>query len=138
MASTTISSSGLRPENGDQQGAENQDAAFAQTALVQAVQESPGSPAGASLPAGWRRLPTGCPGTRLYRVSPSGRAVVYWEAMMKLDGKLLRRRFAGELLARAWLTITTEPRSSAFPFDLEELNAAIRTARVVGGSRPPF
>lgn len=57
---------------------------------------------------------------------------------MTLDGKQLKRCFASELQARAWLAITNEPRQSAIPFDQEEFRDAIRIAGVVGGSRMPF
>lgn len=80
---------------------------------------------------------TGLPGTWLYRVYLPGRALAYWEATMDLDGKVLRRRFASEMHARAWLTITTEPRQSTPPLDLEEFHGPIRTAGVLARSRPP-
>jgi hypothetical protein len=92
-------------------------------------------PAVPPVPAGWRRLVTGLRGTWLYEVSPPGRSGVHWVAEMKLNGKLLSRRFAGELQARGWLTTVNEPRSSAAPFDLEELNGPYRTALVAALGR---
>ena len=55
---------------------------------------------------------------------------------MKLARKLLSRRFAGELQARGWLTAVNEPRSSAMPFDLEELYGPYRAAWVQGFGHP--
>lgn len=87
------------------------------------------------LPVGWRRLATDLRGTWLYEVSPPGRSGVHWVAEMKLNGKLLSRRFAGEFQARGWLTTVSEPRSSAIPFDLEEHNGPFRAAFVASVGR---
>ena len=100
-----------------------------------AADAGPDLPANPPLPVGWRRLATGLRGTWLYEVSPPGRSGVHWVAEMVLNGKLLSRRFAGELQARGWLTTVIEPRSSAVPFDLEELNGPFRTAWVAAGAR---
>lgn len=135
MASPTFITSAISPEDGFGQQEGPLGDAFAQSAPAHAGEAGP---TGAPLPAGWRRLVTGLRGTRLYRVCPPGRATVYWEAAMKLDGKLLHRRFAGELHARAWLSVLTEPRSSAAPFDLEEIHGPFRTAGVRGESRLPL
>ena len=97
----------------------------------------PVHPASPPLPVGWRRLATGLRRTWLYEVSPPGRSGVHWVAEMMLNGKLLSRRFAGELQARGWLTIVNEPRSSAMPFDLEELNGPLRAAGVAALARGP-
>ena len=95
----------------------------------------PVHPASPPLPVGWRRLATGLRRTWLYEVSPPGRSGVHWVAEMMLNGKLLSRRFAGELQARGWLSIVNEPRSSAMPFDLEELNGPLRAAGVAALAR---
>ena len=95
----------------------------------------PVHPASPPLPVGWRRLATGLRGTWLYEVSLPGRSAVHWVAEMKLNGKLLSRRFAGELQARGWLTTVNEPRSSAIPFDLEEHNEPFRAAFVAALGR---
>jgi hypothetical protein len=83
------------------------------------------------LPAGWQRLATGLRGTWLYQINLSGGGAVHWVAEMMLNGKVLKRRFAAELHARAWLTIVCEPRSSTIPFDLEEFNEAFRAAALL-------
>lgn len=97
-----------------------------------------GSPDGGRLPLGWRRIATGIPDTRLYQVTLPGRPGVYWEAAMKIDGKLMHRRFAGELHARAWLSASVEPPHSGIPFDLEDIHGPLRTAGVRGGSHLPW
>ncbi len=74
-------------------------------------------------------------GTRLYRVTHPGGGGVYWEATVTLHERLVHRRFASELHARAWLTIATERRPSATPFDLEELNGPFRAACVVAAGQ---
>ncbi|HKB58052.1 MAG TPA: hypothetical protein VKC51_10720 [Lacunisphaera sp.] len=91
------------------------------------------SPARAPLPEGWRRLPTGLRGTRLYRVAPPGGGGVYWVAEMPLNGRTISRRFAGELHARGWISATTETRPKETFLDLEELNGPFRAACVVAG-----
>lgn len=101
---------------------------LASTDESRATDAGPNHPASPPLPAGWRLLATGLRGTWLYYVSPPSRSGVYWVAEMKLNGKLLSRRFAGELQARGWLTTVREPRTSATPFDLEELNGPLRAA----------
>ena len=139
MASPTFLTSAALPELGLRLRDDSLDATFDQTAPVHAVVVKPVGPLGGTLlPAGWRRLATGLRGTRLYRVSLPGHAAIYWEAAMKLGGKLLHRRFAGELHARAWLSATTEPRETGIPLDLEEIHGPIRTAGVRGGSRVPW
>lgn len=89
------------------------------------------------LSEGWRSLPTGKRGTRLYRVTQPGGGGVHWVAEVKHRGEPVQRRFAGELHARAWLTLATERRPSAIPFDLEELNGPFRAAGVAAGHRAP-
>ncbi len=76
-------------------------------------------------------------GTRLYRVTRPGGGGVYWVGTVMHRGELVQRRFAGELHARAWLTLATERRPSAIPFDLEELNGPFRAACVAAGDRAP-
>jgi hypothetical protein len=139
MASPTFLTSAAFPERGLRLREDSLDATFDRIAPVHARGTSPvASFGGTLLPAGWCRLATGLRGTRLYRVSLPGQAAIYWEAAMKLGGKLLHRRFAGELHARAWLSATTEPRETGIPFDLEEIHGPIRTAGIKGGSRVPF
>jgi len=74
-----------------------------------------------SLPEGWRRLPTGLRGARLYRVAIDG-SESYWQAEMALNGVVRRRRFANELHARWWLAALDEPRQAPSVSDWEELN----------------
>lgn len=105
------------------------------TGESRAADAGPVHPASPPLPVGWRRLATGLRRTWLYEVSPPGRSGVHWVAEMELNGKLLSRRFAGELPARGWLTTVNEPRSSAMPFDQEELNGPYRTAWVAALGR---
>lgn len=98
----------------------------------------PGSganPGRSTLSERWRSLPTGLRGTRLYRVTQTGGGGVYWEAVVTLQDKPAQRRFASELHARAWLTLATERRPSALPFDLEELNGPFRAACVAAASQ---
>lgn len=138
MALPPHSSSDPLSDNGFDLRETEMDGAVAREAKDPGVEESSAKAAGASLPEGWRRLPTGRRGARLYEVSQPGRAHVYWEAGMTLDGKRLRRRFASELQARAWLTVTNEPHRSEVPQDREEIHGAIRIAGVAGGSRAPL
>lgn len=91
----------------------------------------PGAP---PLPEGWRSIPTGVRGTRLYHVTLPGGGGVYWETAVILNDELVHRRFASELHALAWLTLAVEPGRSAIPFDLEEFNGPYRAAGVA--SRP--
>lgn len=135
MASPTFITSAISPRDEFSQEEGSLDSAFVQGEPAHAGEA--GS-ADAPLPAGWRRLVTGLRGTRLYRICRPGRSVVYWEAAMKLDGKLLHRRFAAEIHARAWLSVLVEPRSSGAPFDLEEIHGPYRTAGVRGETRLPF
>ena len=74
------------------------------------------------LPEGWRRLPTGLRGARLYRIVAHG-GETYWQAEMALNGMAQRRRFASELHARWWLAALDEPRLAPSISDWEELNA---------------
>jgi len=87
-------------------------------------------PPARTLPKEWRRLPSGQRGMRLYQVTPVGGGNDYWVVETTLNGELLRRRFAGELHARAWLTFLTEPRPIVTDHDLEELNGTFRAAGV--------
>lgn len=136
MASPTFLTSAVFPEWGMKLREDTLDASFEPAAPVNPAGAGPAGPAAAvPLPAGWRRLATGLRGTRLYQVSSPLRTGLYWEAVMKLGGKLLHRRFAGELHARAWLSATREPRGSGIPFDLEEIHGPIRAAGVRAGSR---
>ena len=73
------------------------------------------------LPEGWRRVPTGLRGARLYRVAING-SESHWQAEMALNGVERRRRFASELHARWWLAALDEPRLAASVSDWEELN----------------
>ena len=69
-----------------------------------------GSGNGRPLPAGWRRLDVDLPGSRLYRVTRSDGAAEYWDAERPLNHGRVRRRFASELQARAWLHLAAAPR----------------------------
>ena len=94
----------------------------------------PGRP---PLPAGWRALATGRRGTRLFHVTPQAGGGAYWEAEVTLHDVLVRRRFASELHGRAWLSLATELRPSAVPFDLEERNGPFRAAGVIAAGHHP-
>jgi hypothetical protein len=74
------------------------------------------------LPEGWRRLPTGLRGARLYRIAIHG-GEAHWQAEMTLNGEMQRRSFASELHARWWLAALEEPRLAPSVSDWEELNA---------------
>jgi hypothetical protein len=91
------------------------------------------SHARAPLPEGWRRLPTGIRGTRLYRVAPPGGGGVYWMAEMSLNGRTISRRFAGEPHARGWISASIETRPKEVFLDLEEINGPFRAACVGAG-----
>jgi len=73
------------------------------------------------LPEGWRRIPSGLRGARLYRVAING-SPVFWQAEMALNGVERRRRFVSEVHARWWLAALDEPRLAASVSDWEELN----------------
>lgn len=92
-------------------------------------------PDDAHLPAGWRKLATRLRGTRLYQItSPAGGT--YWEAVVKLHDELVRRRFAAELHARAWLAAATDRTPTTTPFNLDELHGRFRAAYVATGPGP--
>jgi hypothetical protein len=80
------------------------------------------------LPEGWRRLPTGLRGSRLYRVARPDGTAAYWEGEMPLNDERVRRRFASELQARAWLHLATEPRVMLDSVDSEEIHESVRSA----------
>jgi hypothetical protein len=84
---------------------------------------------GHGLPEGWRRLPTGLHGARLYRVATDGGGA-YWQAEMVLNGVAQRRCFASELHARWWLAALDEPRLAPSVSDWEELNEPMRAGFV--------
>jgi hypothetical protein len=90
----------------------------------------------ARLPAGWRQLATRLRGTRLYQITRATGGV-YWEAGVKLHDEFVRRRFAAELHARAWLALATDHTPTATPFNLEELHGHFRLAGIAASrSRP--
>jgi hypothetical protein len=85
-------------------------------------------------PAGSGRfeLATRSPDTRLYQVvQPTG--AVYWEAVVTLRDEPVRRRFAAELHARAWIVAATDRPPATTTFNLEELHGSIRAAGVAAG-----
>lgn len=87
--------------------------------------DSHGHPPGHALPVGWRRLPTGVRGTRLYRVMPPG-GTLHWAVGITMHGEPVLRRFASELHARAWLSIASVPPFPVRSMDLKLLNQAVR------------
>lgn len=89
-----------------------------------------GNPFSAPLPEGWRRIPTGLRGTRLFRITPPTGSV-YWVAVMMLGRKPVSKHFTVELHARAWLTFVSEKRPAVTTFDLEERNGSFRTAALL-------
>jgi hypothetical protein len=95
-------------------------------------EEKSGGPAGSGsrspLPAGWRRLPTGLRGSRLYHVARPDGTAEYWEGEMPLDHGRVCRRFASELQARAWLHLASSPRFTLGVDDLEEVHESLRAA----------
>lgn len=90
---------------------------------------------GSPLPEGWRRLPTGLRGSRLYQVTRPDGAAPYWEGEMPLTHGPVRRRFASELQARAWLHLAAESRFTLDSIDLEEVNGSFRAAVGLAGDR---
>ena len=98
----------------------------------------PDTGSGSSTPSNdSQSLDTGLRGARLYRVTQAGRGGVYWEAAVILNEVLVHRRFAGELHARAWLSLATELSPSAIPFDLEEIHGRFRAACVAASRAAP-
>ena len=89
------------------------------------TEDSPVRAVRTTLPAGWRRLASGMRDVRLYLVKPRFGGV-YWVTEMELNGQPLRRRFATELHARAWITLAKDPHPTELPLDLEELRESIR------------
>jgi len=83
------------------------------------------------LPEGWRRLPTGLRGARLYRIVAHG-GEAYWQAEMALNGVAQSRCFASELHARWWIAALDEPRLAPNISDWEELNEPMRAGFVRG------
>jgi hypothetical protein len=78
-----------------------------------------------SLPEGWRKLSTGLRGAWLYVVTLHNGGA-YWLVEVMHDGAELRRRFASELHARAWLKDLIGPATTPASFDWEEMNAPLR------------
>lgn len=103
---------------------------MAETGAPRLSDDGHGCPNPPVLPEGWRRLATGLRGMRLFRVARPGGGGVYWEAEMTLARTVVRRRFAIELHARAWLGIRNESHPPANPFDREEMHGPFRAACV--------
>ena len=80
------------------------------------------------LPEGWRRLPLGLRGSRLYLVTRPDGTAPYWEGEMPLNGARVCRRFASELQARAWLHLAAQPRFTLGVDGLEGLHESARVA----------
>jgi len=80
------------------------------------------------LPEGWRQLPTGLRGARLFRIVPLEGGDAHWQAEMTLNGEVQHRRCVSELHARWWLAVLSEPRFTPSIFDGEELNAPLRAS----------
>jgi hypothetical protein len=72
-------------------------------------------------PTGWRKLPTGLRGARLYVVTPYDGGA-YWLVEVMYNGAQLTRRFASELHARVWLVELLRPGFTPASFDREERN----------------
>ena len=89
---------------------------------------------GLDLPEGWREIPTGLPGARLYAVVPHQGGETHWQAEMTLNGAMQRRRCASELYARWWLAALHEPHFASGTIDSEELNEPLHAGRFT--SRP--
>ena len=75
-----------------------------------------------------QELSTGLHETRLFRIALPDGGGFYWEAEVILNGKLERRRFAGELHARTWLIIAVEPPFTQNSFDIEDINGPLRSS----------
>jgi hypothetical protein len=90
--------------------------------------EKPGAKGGpdsrSPLPEGWRQLPLGLRGSRLYLVMRPDGTARYWEGEMPLNGVRYRRRFASELQARAWLHLAAQPRFTLGVDALEETHGS--------------
>jgi hypothetical protein len=85
------------------------------------------------LPVDWQELATGLHETRLFRIARPDGGGFYWEAEVILNGKLERRRFAGELHARTWLIIAVEPPFTQNSFDIEDINGPLRSSFIAQG-----
>src|ERR1035441_5507238 len=72
-----------------------------------------------------QELSTGLHETRLFRIALPDGGGFYWEAEVILNGKLERRRFAGELHARTWLIIAVEPPFTQNSLDIEDINGPL-------------
>ncbi|HWA09072.1 MAG TPA: hypothetical protein VG838_06355 [Opitutaceae bacterium] len=77
---------------------------------------------------GSRRLPTGLRGCRLYEMTRPDGSTLCWEAEMSLNGSPVRRRFASELHARAWLRLEAASQANPASIDVEEIRGAFRLA----------
>jgi len=80
------------------------------------------------LPEGWQELSTALPGSKLYRIAPRAGADAEWQAEMTVNRRVLRRRCATELRARAWLAIWDKPTFALRELDTEELNGSLRAS----------
>lgn len=100
---------------------------------TRASEQAPHHPTNHPLPVGWRRFPTGLRGARLFRVQPAGEGPVHWAVELKLDGKMVSRRFASELHARGWLSVATGPHVPALAIDRGELHDSFRHAALLHG-----
>ena len=74
------------------------------------------------LTEGWRPPSIDPIGAQLFRVKRCDDGGIYWEVEVVLNGDPVRRRFAHELHARAWLAFAIEPCVPPDSLDLEELN----------------
>jgi hypothetical protein len=76
-------------------------------------------------------IESGVRGARLFRVGRPEGGGPYWETEMTIGDKSVRRRFASELHARAWLAAADNAAPEPATFDLEELNGRFRSTSFV-------
>ena len=70
----------------------------------------------------WRRLASGLRGVRLFHVTLAASGKYFWETECVLNGRLVCRRFASELHARAWLSVATQPLAATSSVERDELD----------------
>jgi hypothetical protein len=73
----------------------------------------------------WRRLASGQRGVRLYHVTLPASGMVCWETELTLNGRLVHRRFASELHARAWISVATEAKMAVSSVERDELSRPV-------------
>ncbi len=70
----------------------------------------------------WRRIASGFRGVRLFHVTLVASGKYFWETECVLNGRLVCRRFASELHARAWLSVATQSLVALSSVERQELD----------------